>query len=150
MTRVKLTIGRLSLIGIYWYHLTNTFINSNLFIWILSLVWPYISYDRTILIRMYKQIRKLYLKLHQKKITSKLIKEEKEDVLLFLSFFYSVNLNILKLWECINKSEKRRWIPNPGVLCSKPLGGSKVDSAFHASKVDKMSTRNFWELNGKK
>ena len=42
------------------------------------------------------------------------------------------------------------WIPNPGVLCSKPLGGSKVDSAFHPSEVDEMSTRNFWELNGKK
>ena len=27
---------------------------------------------------------------------------------------------------------------------------SKVDSAFHPSKVDKMSTRNFWELCGKK
>ena len=37
----------------------------------------------------------------------------------------------------------RRWIPNPGVPCSKPLGGSKVDSALHPSKVDKMSTRNF-------
>ena len=44
----------------------------------------------------------------------------------------------------------RRWIPNPGVSCSKPLGGSQVNSAFHPSKVDKMSTRNFWELNGKK
>ena len=42
------------------------------------------------------------------------------------------------------------WIPNPGVLCLKPLGGSKVDSAFHPSKVDQMRTRNFWELNGKK
>ena len=39
---------------------------------------------------------------------------------------------------------------NPGVLCSTPLGASKVDSAFHLSKVIKMSTRNFWELNGKK
>ena len=39
----------------------------------------------------------------------------------------------------------RRWIPNPGVLCLKPLGASKVDSAFHPFKVDKMSTRNFWE-----
>ena len=28
--------------------------------------------------------------------------------------------------------------------------GSKVDSAFHPSGVDKMSTRNFWELTGKK
>ena len=39
-----------------------------------------------------------------------------------------------------------RWIPNPGVPCSKPLGGSKVNSAFHPSKVNKMSTRNYWEL----
>ena len=37
-----------------------------------------------------------------------------------------------------------------GVPCSKPLGGSKVDSAFHPSKVGKMSTRNFWELSDKK
>ena len=44
----------------------------------------------------------------------------------------------------------RRWITNPGVPCSKPLGGSKVDSAFHPSEVDKMSTRKFWELNGRK
>ena len=34
--------------------------------------------------------------------------------------------------------------------CSKPLGGSKVDSAFHPFEVDKMSTSNFWELGGKK
>ena len=36
------------------------------------------------------------------------------------------------------------------VPCSKTLGGSKVDSAFHPFEVDKMSTRNFWELSGKK
>ena len=30
------------------------------------------------------------------------------------------------------------------------VGGSKVNSAFHRSEVDKMSTRNFWELGGKK
>ena len=30
--------------------------------------------------------------------------------------------------------------------CSKPLGDFKVDSAFHPSEVDKMSTRNIWEL----
>ena len=28
--------------------------------------------------------------------------------------------------------------------CSNPLDGSKVDSAFHSSKVGKMSTSNFW------
>ena len=52
--------------------------------------------------------------------------------------FYS-NLKIL-----------RCWIPNPGVLCSKPVGGSKVNSAFHPSEVDKMSSRNFWKLSDKK
>ena len=35
-------------------------------------------------------------------------------------------------------------------ILSKPLGGSKVDSAFHPSEVNKMSTRNFWEISGKK
>ena len=43
-----------------------------------------------------------------------------------------------------------RWNPNPRVPCSNPLGGPKVDSAFHPSEVDKMSTRTFWELSGKK
>ena len=43
----------------------------------------------------------------------------------------------------------RHWIPNPVVPCSKLLGGSKVDSAFNPSEVDKISTRNFWELTGK-
>ena len=42
------------------------------------------------------------------------------------------------------------WIPNPGVTCAELLGGSKVDSAFHPFEVDKMSTRNIWELSGKK
>ena len=42
------------------------------------------------------------------------------------------------------------WIPNPGVPCSKPLGGSKVDSASHPSEVNKMGTRNFWEFGIKK
>ena len=42
------------------------------------------------------------------------------------------------------------WIPNSGVPCSKPLGGSKVDSALDPYEFDQMSTRNFWELSGKK
>ena len=37
-----------------------------------------------------------------------------------------------------------------GLMFEKPLGGSKVDSALHPSKVNKMSTKNFWELNAKK
>ena len=44
----------------------------------------------------------------------------------------------------------RHWIPNPGVLCTKPLGSSKVDSVFYLSKVDEMSITNFWELSGQK
>ena len=31
----------------------------------------------------------------------------------------------------------------------KTTSGSKVDSAFHHCEVDKMSTKNFWELSGK-
>ena len=37
-----------------------------------------------------------------------------------------------------------------GPIFKKPLGGSKVNSVFHPSEVDKMSTRNFWGLSGKK
>ena len=44
----------------------------------------------------------------------------------------------------------RCWIANPGVPCSKPLGGSKFDLAFHLYNAYKMSTRNFWKLSGKK
>ena len=44
----------------------------------------------------------------------------------------------------------KHWISNLGVLCSKLLGGSKVNSAFHPSEVDKMSTRIIWEFSGKK
>ena len=44
----------------------------------------------------------------------------------------------------------RRWIPNPGVPFSKPLGGFKFDSVFHPSEVDKMRTRNFRDLSGEK
>ena len=33
----------------------------------------------------------------------------------------------------------RGWIPNPGVPCSKPLGGFKIDSGFYPSKVNQMS-----------
>ena len=41
-------------------------------------------------------------------------------------------------------------ISNTGILRSKPMVGSKVDSAFHFSKVNKVSTRNFQGLSGKK
>ena len=50
---------------------------------------------------------------------------------------------VVKVWL-------RCWISNPGVPCSKPLGGFKVNLAFHPSDVDKMSARNIWELSGKK
>ena len=64
----------------------------------------------------------------------------------------------VKIIFCITDTRKthgamaywlRHWISNLGVPCSKPLGGAKVDSAFHPSKVDKMGTRSIWELSGK-
>ena len=42
------------------------------------------------------------------------------------------------------------WITNPRVPCSKALGASKFESAYHPSVVDQISTKNFWELSGKK
>ena len=60
-----------------------------------------------------------------------------------LSFSHSVDC----FHDCL---VGRRWIPNPGASFSKPLGGFNADSAFHPSDVDKMTIRNFWELNGKK
>ena len=51
--------------------------------------------------------------------------------------------------EDLPSPSRGQWIPNPGVQCSKPLGGSKVNSAFHLSEVDKVSTRKFWGLSGK-
>ena len=49
-----------------------------------------------------------------------------------------VNLNslVVKLLDSQSRS-----------LMVKPLAGSEVDSAFHPSEVDKISTRNFWELS---
>ena len=43
----------------------------------------------------------------------------------------------------------RHWIPNPWVLSSKPLGGSKSNLASHPSKVDQMNPRTSWRLIGK-
>ena len=51
---------------------------------------------------------------------------------------------------CYKGGVLRRWIPEPGVPGSKPLNGSKVDTAFHPFNVDQMSTRNSWGLSGKK
>ena len=34
--------------------------------------------------------------------------------------------------------------PIKGYCVQKPLGGSKVNSDFHPSKVDQISTRNIW------
>ena len=64
------------------------------------------------------------------------------------NFDESVKINHNPNW--LYKILKRCLIPNPEVLCSKPLGDTKVDSASHSSEVDQMSTRNFWELCGKK
>ena len=56
------------------------------------------------------------------------------------TFFYSL------IFEKLTNGWLRCWIPNSGVACSKPLSGSMVDSAFHPSEIDQMTTRNFWGL----
>ena len=43
--------------------------------------------------------------------------------------------SLLKPWCSTMAQWLERRIPNPGVPGSKPLGGSKVDSAFHSSEV---------------
>ena len=63
---------------------------------------------------------------------------------------FSVNIALLSQFHCILTLLSKRWVSNPGVPSSKPLGGSKVDSAFLPSEIDKMSFRNSWELSGKK
>ena len=60
------------------------------------------------------------------------------------------NIEILGLTVDSIRMTVSHWISNPGIPCSKPLGDSKFDSAFHPCEVDKMSTRNIWELGGKK
>ena len=50
----------------------------------------------------------------------------------------------------INDPVVRRWIPNPEVPGSKPLGGSKVHSAVHPSEIDQMSTRTSCGFTDKK
>ena len=72
------------------------------------------------------------------------------SLLQFYYYYYYSKKGVRNKSKVIPKSKVIRWIPNPGVPCSKPLGGSKVDSAFHPPEVDRMSTRNFWELSGKK
>ena len=64
--------------------------------------------------------------------------------------FISHKVLLITFFSIEFRKTLRRWFPKPGVPCSKPLGGSRVDSAFHPLEVDKMSTRNFWELSGKK
>ena len=95
---------------------------------------------------------------------------EKQKAALIDKIFNGRRETILKMSHC-SKSVSVRWmhydsiknndveqwpsgvrclIPSPGTPCSKPLGGSKFDSAFHPSEVNKISTRNFWELSSKK
>ena len=42
------------------------------------------------------------------------------------------------------------WIPNPGIISSKPLGGSKINPALHPSEVNQMRTSTSWQLRNLK
>ena len=71
----------------------------------------------------------------------------------FLTYYDAIFDGIYDTISYVIHGAMTQWlkcqISNPGVPCSRPLSGSKVDSAFHPFEVDKMSTRNFWELSGK-
>ena len=78
-------------------------------------------------------------------LLTKLLGKSIELHTILFSFFLS---NILENQGLTSMAQWLRCqILNPGVSYSKPLGGSKVDSAFPPSEIDKMSTRNFWELS---
>ena len=81
------------------------------------------------------------MRLHKTSVTPRIVKKVIKN--LELSKASSPDsFPVVVLKNC----ESKLWIPNPWVLCSKLLGGFKVNSAFHHSEVDKTSTRNFWEL----
>ena len=74
-----------------------------------------------------------------------------------VSFLYILNNMIMLLFSimfvCFYGAMAQwlgPWIPIRGILSSKPLGGSKFDSAFNPSKVEQMSTRTSWNLVLKK
>ena len=73
MTGFKLAIGRILLIDIYWYQSTNRrFIHSHLFLHSHNGGLTVGLLVKPPLMKMYKQIRKLNLKLHLKRIVSKI------------------------------------------------------------------------------
>ena len=59
----------------------------------------------------------------------------------FCLIFHRVYLSTLNNYQWLSHIY-RRWISISWVPCSKPLGDSNVDSDFHPSKVDQVSTRN--------
>ena len=66
-----------------------------------------------------------------------------------MAFFSSYSyFNMLSKWKLFSNGTMAywlgHWISKPEVMVSKPLGGSQVNSVFHPSKVDQMSTKNSW------
>ena len=57
---------------------------------------------------------------------------------------------IERAFEKLIKTEICRRQNHVLLALKKALGGSKVDSAFHPSEFDEVTTRNFWDLSGKK
>ena len=66
------------------------------------------------------------------------------------SDFVSLGFSEMRTFQGAMAQWLGHWIPNPGIRYSKPLEGSKVDSAFHPCEVDQISTRTSWERSGKK
>ena len=69
---------------------------------------------------------------------------------IYLSIYLSIYIYIY-IYICVSVFQwLRHYVFSLGVPWSKPLGGSKVDLAFHPSGVNTMSTMDFWELSGKR
>ena len=59
--------------------------------------------------------------------------------------------NVYKKWKfTFNIHLPNYCSSNPEVPNSRLQGSSKVNSSFHPSEIDLMSTRNCWGLSGKK
>ena len=82
-------------------------------------------------------------------ITSNLKSRSSRKVCWSMYYIFPGYKNINRLYGAMSEW-LRCWIPSLGVPCTKPQSDSKMDLVFPLSEVDKMSTRNFWKLCGKK
>ena len=72
------------------------------------------------------------------------------DLLLFFRYFLFLNGDLQIRRSCVFPDWLMHLIHNLGIPCSKPLSSSNLHLAFHPCEVNQISSRNFWQLAGKK